>query len=58
MKSDTSLSNNKNYYVLLTGLKDNIECCYLTGKSLQNLDVYSSVGIDKYFYAKEYSKMK
>ena len=57
MKSDKALSTNvckNNYYVSLTGLQDDIECCYLTGKSIQNKDVYSCVGIDKYFYTKEY----
>ena len=51
MKSDTPLSYDickQNYYV---GFYDNddVECCYLTGKNVQNKDVYSCVGIDNYF---------
>ena len=58
MKSDTPLSYDickNNYYV---GFYDNddVECCYLTGKNVQNKDVYSCVGINNYYYT--ISKMK
>ena len=56
MKSDTPLSTNickDHYYVSLTGIYDNMKCCYLTGKNVQNKEVYSCIGIDDMFYDKQ-----
>jgi hypothetical protein len=52
MKSDTPLSYDickNNYNVFFYEYYDDMECCYLTGKNVQNKDVYSCVGIDDYF---------
>ena len=52
MKSDTPLSYDicKNKYnVDILGIDDDMKCCYLTAKNVQNKDVYSCVGIDNYF---------
>ena len=52
-KSDTPLSTNicKNYLnVGITGINEDMKCCYLTGKNVQNKDVYACVGTDDYFY--------
>ena len=52
-KSDKPLSTDicKNFMnVGVTGINEDMECCYLTGKSVQNKDVYSCVGIDQYMY--------
>ena len=52
MKSDTPLSYDicKNKYnVGILGIDDDMKCCYLTAKNVQNKDVYSCVGIDNYF---------
>ena len=52
MKSDTPLSYDickKNYNVGIFGIDDDMKCCYLTAKNVQNKDVYSCVGIDDYF---------
>ena len=55
MKSDSPLSYDickNNYYVTYTGVDDDMDCCYLTAKNVQNKDVYSCVGIDDYFNTK------
>ena len=52
MKSDTPLSYDickNNYNVRFYDINDDMECCYLTGKNVQNKDVYSCVGTDNYF---------
>ena len=52
MKSDTPLSYDickNNYNVRFYDIDDDMECCYLTGKNVQNKDVYSCVGTDNYF---------
>ena len=52
MKSDTPLSYDickQNYYVDIMGIDNDMKCCYLTGKNVQNKDVYSCVGTDNYF---------
>ena len=52
MKSDTPLSNDickNNYNVGVMGIDEDMKCCYLTGKNVQNKDVYSCVGTDNYF---------
>ena len=59
MKSDTPLSYDickQNYYVGFYDIDDDMECCYLTGKNVQNKDVYSCVGINNNYY--NISKMK
>ena len=56
-KSDTPLSTNickSHISVTLTGVKEDMECCYLTGKNAQKKEVYSCIGIDEYLYDKEY----
>ena len=61
MKSDNPLSTNicKDLYrISITGVMDDMKCCYLTGKSLQNKNVYSCIGIDDMFYTKEEMKTK
>jgi hypothetical protein len=30
-----------------------MKCCYVTGKSVKNENVYSCVGIDQYFYTEK-----
>ena len=52
-KSDTPLSLNicKNYNsVSYSGIQEDMKCCYLTGKNVQNKDVYACIGTDEYFY--------
>lgn len=52
-KSDTPLSLNicKNYNsVSYSGILEDMKCCYLTGKNVQNKDVYACIGTDEYFY--------
>jgi hypothetical protein len=40
-------------YVSYTGIIEDTKCCYVTGKNVKNEDVYSCVGIDKYFYTEK-----
>lgn len=52
-KSDTPLSANicQNYvYVSVLGIEDDMKCCYVTGKNLQDKDVYSCIGIEEDLY--------
>ena len=56
MKSDTPLSTKickDHYYVGITGIYDDMKCCYLTGKNTQNKEVYSCIGIDDILYDKK-----
>ena len=52
-KSDTPLSVDycsKYPTVLISGVDESFKCCYVTGVSVDQKNVYSCVGINQYFY--------
>lgn len=59
LKSNTPLSTDfckQFYYVGVTGIDEDMNCCYVTGKNLKNENVYSCVGVDTYFYTESERK--
>ncbi len=55
-RSDTPLSTNfckSHISVDVSGVDEDMQCCYLTGKNVQKKQVYSCIGIDEYFYDKK-----
>ena len=55
-RSNSPLSTDicKQYsYVSYSGVDEDMKCCYVTGKSVKNENVYSCVGIDQYFYTEK-----
>ena len=58
-KSDTPLSVDycsKYPTVLITGVDEDFNCCYITGVSVDKKNVYSCVGISPYIYTIDYRK--
>ena len=56
MKSYTPFSHDickDKYNVNLLGIDDELICCYLIGKNIQNQDVYSCIGIDNFLYTEK-----